>query len=47
MNTSPIIVICIYTTIHLIGIYFDNGELQILLESKEPKGFLGVLRKLF
>ncbi len=27
------------------GIYFDNGELQILLESKEPKGFLGMLKK--
>jgi hypothetical protein len=29
------------------GIYFDNGELQILLESQEPKGFLGKLRKVF
>jgi len=29
------------------GIYFDNGELQILLESQEPKGFLGMLRKIF
>ncbi len=29
------------------GIYFDNGELQILIESKEPKGFLGTLKKLF
>ena len=29
------------------GIYFDNGELQILLESQEPKGFLGMLRKVF
>ena len=29
------------------GIYFDNGELQILLESQEPKGFLGMLRKAF
>ncbi|OFZ12042.1 MAG: hypothetical protein A2Z20_07355 [Bdellovibrionales bacterium RBG_16_40_8] len=29
------------------GIYFNNGELQILLESQEPKGFLGMLRKVF
>ncbi len=29
------------------GIYFDNGELQILLESQEPTGFLGMLRKVF
>ncbi len=29
------------------GIYFDNGELQVLLESQEPKGFLGMLRKVF
>ena len=29
------------------GIYFDNGELQILLEIQEPKGFLGMLRKVF
>jgi len=28
------------------GIYFDNGELQILLESKEPKGFLIGMKKL-
>lgn len=29
------------------GIYFDNGELQILLEIQEPKGFLGMLKKVF
>jgi len=29
------------------GIYFDHGELEILIESKEPKGFLMKLRKLF
>lgn len=29
------------------GVYFDNGELQILLESQEPKGFLGKLKKIF
>ena len=29
------------------GVYFDDGELDILLESKEPKGFLGLLKKLF
>ena len=29
------------------GIYFDDGELQILLDSQEPKGFLGMLRKVF
>lgn len=29
------------------GIYFDNGELKTLLESQEPKGFLGMLRKAF
>ncbi len=27
------------------GIYLDGGELQILLESQEPKGFLSLLRK--
>ena len=29
------------------GIYFDRGELELLLESQEPKGFLGGLKKLF
>ncbi len=29
------------------GIYFDKGELEILLESKEQKGFLGNLKQLF
>lgn len=29
------------------GIYFDKGELDILLESKEQKGFLDGLKKLF
>lgn len=29
------------------GIFFDHGELQSLLDSQEPKGFLGVLRKVF
>lgn len=29
------------------GLYFDNGELQVLLESKEPTGFLGMLKKVF
>ena len=33
--------------VHCQGLYFDNGELQILLESQEPKGFLGMLRKVF
>ncbi len=28
------------------GIYFDQGELETLLESQEPKGFLGGLRRL-
>ena len=27
------------------GIYFDNGELDILLQSKERGGFLGLLKK--
>ena len=31
---------------HCQGIYFDSGELQILLESKEPKGFLSGMKKL-
>lgn len=30
-----------------LGIYFDNGELQILLESQKPRGFFGVLNKMF
>jgi Zn-finger nucleic acid-binding protein len=29
------------------GIYFDAGELDILLQSKAPQGFLGGLKKLF
>lgn len=29
------------------GIYFDQGELEILLGAQEPKGFLGGLKQLF
>ncbi len=29
------------------GIYFDHGELEILMESQEPKGFLGAMNRLF
>jgi hypothetical protein len=29
------------------GIYFDHGELEILMESKEPKGFLSAMKGLF
>jgi hypothetical protein len=29
------------------GIYFDHGELEILIESKEPKGFLSAMKRLF
>ena len=29
------------------GIYFDKGELELLLGAQEPKGFLGGLRRLF
>jgi hypothetical protein len=29
------------------GIYFDRGELELLLESQEPKGLIGSLKKLF
>lgn len=29
------------------GIYFDKGELELLLESKEQKGFLRCLKQLF
>ena len=29
------------------GIYFDKGELELLLEAQEPKGFLGGLRRIF
>lgn len=29
------------------GIYFDRGELELLFESQEPKGFLGGLKKMF
>ena len=28
------------------GLFFDAGELDLLLEAKEPQGFLGGLRKL-
>jgi acetyl-CoA carboxylase beta subunit len=27
------------------GIYFDHGELEILIDSQEPKGFLSALKK--
>lgn len=29
------------------GIYFDHGELEILMESREPKGFLSAMKRLF
>ncbi len=29
------------------GIYFDRGELELLMESREQKGFLGGLKSLF
>ncbi len=29
------------------GIYFDHGELEILIDSQEPKGFLGAMKRLF
>ncbi|MFY9269843.1 MAG: zf-TFIIB domain-containing protein [Candidatus Manganitrophaceae bacterium] len=29
------------------GIFFDKGELEILLQAQEPKGFLGGLRRIF
>ena len=29
------------------GIYFDHGELEILTESKEPKGFIGAMKRVF
>lgn len=29
------------------GIYFDRGELELLMESREAKGFLGGLKRLF
>lgn len=28
------------------GIFFDDGELDILLQAQEPKGFLGGLRRI-
>ncbi len=28
------------------GLFFDAGELELLLESKEPQGFLGGLKRL-
>lgn len=29
------------------GVYFDRGELELLLGTQEPKGLGGVLKKLF
>src|SRR5688572_21894625 len=29
------------------GIYFDQGELEILIESKEHRGFFGAVKRLF
>jgi ribosomal protein L37AE/L43A len=29
------------------GIYFDKGELELLLAAKEPKGFISGLKRLF
>lgn len=30
-----------------LGIYFDKGELELLIGAQEPKGFLGGLKRLF
>lgn len=30
-----------------LGIFFDKGELELLLSAKEPKGFMGGIRRLF
>jgi len=30
-----------------LGIYFNKGELELLLGVQEPRGFLGVLKRLF
>jgi hypothetical protein len=32
---------------HCHGIYFDQGELETLMEAQEPTGFLTALRRLF
>lgn len=32
---------------HCSGIFFDKGELDILLQAQEPKGFLSGFRKVF
>ena len=29
-----------------LGIYFDHGELDLLIDSKEPKGFLDAMKRL-
>ena len=29
------------------GLYFDNGELELLLKAQKPEGFLGSLKGLF
>ncbi len=29
------------------GVYFDRGELELLMEIREPKGLLGNLKKIF
>lgn len=30
-----------------LGVYFDHGELELLLDAREPKGFLDGLKRLF
>lgn len=32
---------------HCLGIYFDKGELELLIGAEEPKGFFGGLKRLF
>lgn len=32
---------------HCRGVFFDQGELDILLKAQEPKGFLSGLRRVF
>ncbi|HEY5649784.1 MAG TPA: zf-TFIIB domain-containing protein, partial [Nitrospiria bacterium] len=32
---------------HCLGIFFDKGELELLLEAKEPAGIFGSLKKIF
>ncbi len=47
MEEAPLAGIKVDQCTNCMGIYFDRGELELLLGAQEPKGFLGGLKRLF